>query len=144
MKALFFAVALLTAVLPVAAAELWDFIQVGKDYRAEPKWEARAGKAQVEIQAGHLKINAYYNDNPRMSPAIEISGTLSADGAIKATYTLLNTDANPLQLSGRYITRRELEMWGTKRKIVTFQEIVFPSPPNRDFVGLLGRGVRDE
>jgi hypothetical protein len=143
-RAFLFAVVFLTAIPGIEAAELWDFVKVGKDLTAAPRWEARSGKAEVEIQAGHVKISAYYNDNPRMNPAIEISGTLGANGVIKATCTILNTDATPFQLSGRFVTRRDLQIWGTKRKIVTLQEIVFSHPPNSDFYGFLSKEVRDE
>jgi hypothetical protein len=135
-------VVFLTAIPRIEAAELWDFMKVGKDYRAAPKWEALSGKAQVEIQAGRIKISAYYN--ARMNPAIEISGTLGVDGVIRATCTILATDANPFQLIGRYITRREPIIAGNKRRIVTLQEIVFPHPPNSDFYGFLSREIRDE
>jgi hypothetical protein len=43
--ALFFAVVFLTAIPRIEAAELWDFMKVGKDYKAAPKWEALSGKA---------------------------------------------------------------------------------------------------
>src|SRR5262249_10226562 len=76
--------------------------------------------------------------------AIVISGTVDADHNIKATCTFPNTDASPFQLRGRYTMRDDLQMWGTKRKIVTHKEIVFTHPPNREFFGFLGRDVRDE
>jgi hypothetical protein len=144
--ALFLCATLVLVTDHTKAAELWDFIKVGKDYsKTAPEWEARGGKAQIEIQAGHLKIRAYYDDDPKKAhPEIEISGSVGADGAIKATCTILGTDANPFQLSGRYITRRELQIWGEKRKIVTHKEIVFPHPPNSDFYGFLSFDARDE
>jgi hypothetical protein len=57
---------------------------------------------------------------------------------------MLNTDANPIQMTGRYFTREELQIWGEKRKIVIHKEIVFSRPPNTDFWGFLASDVRDE
>jgi hypothetical protein len=147
---LFFVAAFMAGVSRIEAAEPWDFIRVGKSNTAVPKWEPRSGKAQIEIQGNHIEIHAYYTDggvgsNGELGPgSVVINGTLGKDRTINATGTILNTDANPFQLRGKYITRDDLEIWGTKRKIVTHKEIVFPRPPNGDFWGFLNEDVRDE
>jgi hypothetical protein len=76
--------------------------------------------------------------------SIKISGTLGPDNSIQATCVFLDTDANPVKVTGRYITRDELQIWGEKRKIVTQKEIVFSHPPNFEFFGLLRQDTRDE
>ena len=106
------------------AAELWDFIRVGKNFVARPKWESRSGKAAVQVKDGHIEIQVSYADDLKGNvpdqlgyTAIKISGTLGSDGIIRATCTFLDTDANPVKLTGRYITRDELQAWGEKRKV---------------------------
>jgi len=146
-KALLLAFLLVTGISRLEAAELWDFIQVRTNYAAAPKWETRNGKARVEFQGNRIEIRAYYDGYISDAPgdaSIVISGTLDPDHGIKAKYTLLNSDARPVELTGRYMTREELQIWGTKRKIVTRKEIVFAHPPNSEFFGFLGRGVRDD
>jgi hypothetical protein len=148
--------ALPVALLAVAssraeASELWEFVQVGKGNQAKPTWAVHAGKAQIEDDGRHLEIVAYYDgdaangqSNPHDIARIVIRGMVNPDRTIQATGTLLNTDASPWKLSGRYIVRTEHETWGTVRKIVTYKEIVFGHPPNDEFLGFLGREVRDE
>jgi hypothetical protein len=75
--------------------------------------------------------------------SIKISGTLGSDGMIRATCTFVDTDANPVKLTGRYVARDELQIWGSKRKIVTQREIVFSHPPNFEFFGFLKQDARD-
>jgi hypothetical protein len=150
-RVIFIAVALMASIASVQAAELWDFISVGKSFVAEPKWEARSGKAQVELRGDQLEIRVFYPTDARSSVSeklgdarITISGTLGADRTIRATCTFLDTDRNPVKLTGQYTTRSDLQIWGEKRKIVTIKEIVFSHPPNSEFFGLLARDIRDE
>jgi len=131
----------LASISQLQAAEPWDFIRVGRDTATAPKWNVRSGKAEVAFRGNHIDIRVPSSED---QGPIAITGTVDPDGAIEATYTSLNTDAAPLHLRGRYMTRDELQIWGTKRKIVTQREIVFTHPPNRDFLGFLGRDVRDE
>jgi hypothetical protein len=150
-RALFLAMALMISIPSAKADERWDFIKVKSNYAAAPKWEAESGKAQIQITGDKIEILVYYDSDADSSapdkppyPRIKISGTLGADRIIKATFTLLDTDANPAKITGRYITRSEPQIWGEKRKIVTHKEIVFPHPPNFEFLGFLGQEVRDE
>jgi hypothetical protein len=120
---------------------------VGKDSREAPKWVSRHGKAQVDIRGDHLEISIDYadaDDGLLSRGAVSITGTIGRDQTIKAVGVFLNTDANPIQMTGRYLVREELEIWGGRRKIVTSREIVFPHPPNGQFWGFLARDVRDE
>ncbi|WP_407159394.1 hypothetical protein [Bradyrhizobium sp. STM 3557] len=135
---------------PVQAAELWDFIRVGKDLRAAPRWDARVGRADVQIRGSQIEILAYYRPDGENTaaetgdhPDIAISGRLSADGSVFAKCKFLNTDANPVQLTGRYITRSETQIWGDRHKKITYKELVFPRPPNADFWGFISRDVAD-
>jgi hypothetical protein len=145
------AIALMVSVPAAKAAELWDFVQVGKNFVKGPKWESRNGKALIEIQKGRINIRASYLEGPSNDApdkltheAIKISGTLASDNSIQATCIFLDTDANPVKLSGQYITRDELQIWGEKRKIITQKEIVFSHPPNFEFFGFLRQDARDE
>jgi hypothetical protein len=133
------------------AAELWEFVRVGKGNQSEPTWSVHNGKAQVEDDGQRLTIFAYYNEddtNGRANPGdiarIVIRGTIAPDHTIQATSTLLNTDAHPAKLTGRYTVRTEHETWGAVRKTVIYKEIVFGRPPNPEFIGFLNRDVRDE
>jgi hypothetical protein len=133
------------------AAELWEFVQVGKSNQVKPTWVVHAGKAQIEEDGRHLEIFAYYDgddangrSNPRDIARMVISGTIGSDRTIEATATLLNTDRSPWKVSGRYVVRTEHEIWGGIRKVVTYKEIIFGHPPNAESLGFLGRDVRDE
>jgi len=134
-----------------SAAELWDFIRVGKNFVAGPKWQSRSGRATIQMKDGRIDIQVSYADDLKDNApdqlgykSIKISGTLGSDGIIRATCTFLDTDAGPVKLTGRYITRDELQIWGEKRKIVTQKEIVFSHPPNFEFFGFLKQDARDE
>jgi hypothetical protein len=136
---------------PVQGAERWDFIRVGKDFRATPRWDPRVGKADVQIRGKQIEIRAYYRADGENTvaetgtqPDLAITGTLAADGSVLAKCKFLNTDANPVQLTGRYITRSEQQIWGDQRKKITYKELVFPRPPNGDFWGFIGRDVADQ
>jgi hypothetical protein len=133
------------------AAELWDFVRVGKNFVKGPKWESRSGKALVEFGKDQINIRVSYSDDLKSEASdklghesIKISGTLAADNSIQATCVFLDTDAKPVKLTGRYITRDQLQIWGEKRKIVTQKEIVFSHPPNFEFFGFLRQDARDE
>jgi len=149
--AVFVVVALVGNIPNARAAELWDFIEVGKNVQSEVKWESRTGKAVVEIKKGQISIRVSYSgDSKSLGPdtlgyvSIQISGKLASDNSIQATCRFLDTDANPVKLTGRYITRDELQIWGEKRKIVTEKEIVFSHPPNYQFFGFLRQDARDQ
>jgi hypothetical protein len=147
---LFVALASMVKAEPVRSSELWDFVRVTKDFRAAPKWDSRAGKADVQIRGSQIEIRAYYGtDGEHANGTVDqsdvaITGTLAADGSIIAKCTFLNTDANPVQLAGRYITRTEAQIWGDRPKRITYKELVFPRPPNADFWGFIGRDVADD
>jgi len=143
--------ALVAGVCSVHAAELWDFIKVGKNVVKGPTWESRSGKAVVEVKKGQINIRVSYSDDLKSDApdklgreSIKISGKLGSDNSIQAICVFLDTDANPVKLTGRYMTREELEIWGDKRKIVTEKEIVFSHPPNFEFFGFLRQDARDE
>jgi hypothetical protein len=142
------AIALLAVSGPAAAAELWEFVRVGKGNQPKPAWVVHAGKAQVEDDGRRIEIFAYYDGDDasgsRDSARIVIRGSINPDHTIQATGTLLNTDATPWKLSGHYTARTEHETWGTVRKTVTYKEIVFSRLPNAEFLGFLGREARDE
>ncbi len=148
---LFIAVASLMEAEPLRSTELSDFIRVGRDFRAEPRWTPRTGKADVQIRGSEIEIRAHYRTDDEQTPPeavdqpdVAITGTLGANGSVNAKCTFLNTDAIPVQLTGRYITRTETQIWGDRRKSVTYKEVVFPRPPNADFWGFVGRHVADQ
>ena len=111
----------------------------------------RERKGASSFTGDKIEILVYYDHDTDSSaadkppyPRIKISGTLGAENIIKATFTLLDTDGNPAKITGRYITRSEPLIAGEKRKIVTYKEVVFPHPPNFEFLGFLGQEVRNE
>jgi hypothetical protein len=149
--AVFVVFALVVNIPNAQAAELWDFIKVGKNFEKGVKWESQSGKAVVEIKKGQINIRVSYSDDSQsVGPdtlgyvSIKISGKLAPDNSIQATCVFLDTDANPVKLTGRYITREDLQIWGEKRKIVTEKEIVFSHPPNYGFFGFIRQDARDE
>jgi hypothetical protein len=138
---------MLTLTIPrVAAAELWNYIRVEKDYRADPQWVARNGKARVEIRGNHIEIRIDYADTEDSldKAAVKIVGTIRVDNTVNATCTFMDTDTSPIQLNGRYFTRNDLQIWGVKRKLIKYEEIVFSRSANIDFLGVVTREVRDE
>jgi len=135
----------------VEASEIWEFVQVGKGNQGRPTWATHIGKAQIEEDGRHLEIFAYFDGDaangrghPRDIARLIVRGTIEPDHTIQATGIWQNTDRSPLKLIGRYILRTEHETWGSVRKVVTYQEIVFGHPPNAEFFGFLSREVRDE
>jgi hypothetical protein len=60
-RVLLLSMALIVGVPRIGAAELWDYLRVGKDYGRSP-WAARSGKAQVEIRGDHVEIRVDYAD----------------------------------------------------------------------------------
>ena len=147
----FIALALMASIPGAKASELWDVIRVGKNFVNGPKWESRSRKALVDISKGQINVRVFYSDDQKRdasdnlgSETIKISGTLTSDNSIQATCVFLDTDASPVKLTGRYLTRDERQIWGEKRKIVTQKEIVFSHPPNFEFYGLLRQDARDE
>jgi len=152
MRRIFLVVAGLMATIPSArAAELWEFIRVGKSFAERPKWDSRSGKAAVEVKNGRIDIRVSFSDDQDSSApdkpgyeSIKIVGILGSDNSIQATCTFPGTDRNPAKITGRYITRDDVEIWGQKRKIVTQREIVFSHPPNFEFFGFLKKDARDE
>ncbi len=85
-RVLFLSMALIVGVPRVGAAELWDYLRVGKDYVAEPKWAARSGKAQVEIRVDYADATDGFG-----KAAVAIVGTIRADHTIKASCTLFHS-----------------------------------------------------
>lgn len=152
MKSALALVIILMAGAPQAeAAELWKFIKVRSNFSEKPKWDTIAGKAQVRFNGDRIEIVVYYDSDFNGGapdklpyPRIKISGRLGADGSIKATHTVIDTDTNPVNLTGRYVARSDQQIWGAKRKVVTHKEIVFSYPQSSEFIGLLADDVRDE
>jgi hypothetical protein len=103
------------------------------------------------LNGDRIEILACYDGDAEAASAdirriarIAIRGTIAPSGTIKATYSMLGTDAGPAQVTGRYTARTEHEMWGRTRKVVTYKEIVFSYFPNRKFLGFLGKEARDQ
>jgi hypothetical protein len=136
-RILFLSLALAAAGFPrPGGAEPWDYVRVGKDSREAPKSVSRHGKAQVDIRGDRLEIRidaTDADDGLPSSGAVTITGTVGSDETIKAVGTFLNTDGSPVQMTGRYIAREELQTRGGKLKIVTSRQIVFPYPQNAQF-----------
>jgi hypothetical protein len=145
-KVFFLSVALMAEITCAKASELWDYIRVGRNSVAEPKWAARSGKAQVEIRGDHIQIHIDYTDaaDGLSRAAVTIVGTIQADHTVKANCTFLNTDAAPIQLNGRYFIRNDVIIAGEKQKVVTDKEIVFSRSGSIAFLGFLSRDVRDK
>ena len=111
------AIVLKASIPSTKADELWDFIRVGKNVVKGPKWESRSGKALVEIRKDRIDVHVSYSDDSKSDvsdklgyEAMRISGTLASDNSIHAKYIFLDTDANPVKLTGRYLTRDELQI----------------------------------
>jgi hypothetical protein len=145
----FVATATMNGAEAVQSAELWDFVHVGKNFETKPRWDPRRGKADVQISGRKIMIRAYFGSDAERElkensePNVVITGTLAANGAVSAKCILVATDASPVNLTGRYITRTQEENWGGRRKLVTLKELVFPRLPNDEFWGFLGRDVVD-
>src|SRR5262249_28065713 len=144
-RVIFLSIALMAEIPCVGAAEQWDYIRVGKDFAAGPKWAARRGKAQGDIRGDRLEIDIDYTDaeDGLTQAEVAIVGTIQPDHTIKARCTFLDTDANPIQLNGRYFIRNNVFTAGEKQRVATDKEIVFSFSGSIAFLGFLSRNVRD-
>jgi hypothetical protein len=94
---LFLSIAVWTVAIPRSdAAEIWDYVRVGKDFVNEPRWAARQGKARVDIRGDRIEIRIDYTDadDGMGKGAVAIVGTINSAHAIGLIAHLVGT---PLQ-----------------------------------------------
>ncbi|MGJ5034626.1 hypothetical protein ACQR13_11030 [Bradyrhizobium sp. HKCCYLRH3059] len=131
------------------AAEPWNFVRLRAG--SESIWEVQKGTAKIEMSGNRITIIVYFDgdnegdqkDRPPFA-RIEIKGTVGPDQTVSAVSTLLDTDAGPRNVRGKISRRTDQEWWGTKRKLVTREEIVFGHPPNEEFLGFVRKTARDQ
>jgi len=109
------AVVLLGAKLDAAeAAERWAW------FSASPSgdtWSIKSGEADVEMNTGTLKARLFVNGQE----VITLQGTIKS-GRVEATAVLLNTDARPTTLVGRYgRTRWKESSWPEREAILLIE-----------------------
>jgi len=135
------------------ASDEWNFIRVGKDLSADPKWTSSYGKAHVEINNGKLKIMVFYhygkdggvNYEYTPDPQLLIEGTVSTSGKISAIARSQSSDAVPAKLHGKLKTWEERRLWEpNKMRVETYKQITFPMDPYYEFYGFLSKEITYE
>jgi hypothetical protein len=131
------------------AAEPWDFVRLHVD--GNSKWDVRKGKAEIEVDGQDIEIRASFDGDalagetdPRAITRLLIKGKIGPEGTIVATSTLLNTDANPTRITGKYTKRTKIYEIAGIKKTVEFSQIIFSLPPNWEFMGFAKRTVLDK
>lgn len=127
----------------VFADTSWSFLRVRRDLQNPPTYVTSAGTATVRIDQTRIRIEAFDRVGAK-EPALTFEGTIDGAGAIRATATLMNTDARPYQVQGRLHSWSREEKWGDKLKVVTFHEITFPFDPNFELYAFLSEEARDK
>jgi hypothetical protein len=101
--------------LPCAAADpTWQFLRVRRDLNGATSYVPTTATAMVSIDA------------------------------IRATATLMHTDARPYTVTGRMHSWSREENWAGELKIVTSHEITFPFDPNFEPYAFLSKDARDK
>jgi hypothetical protein len=138
------AVTLVLTALPCAAADTtWQFLRVRRDLDAATRYVPTTGTAKVSFDNAKIHIDAFGVLGPK-EPELVFDGTIDESGAIRATATLMHTDARPYAVTGRMHSWSEEENWGGRIKIVTFHEITFPFDPNFELYAFLSKEARDK
>ena len=127
----------------VIADPSWQFIRVSHDLGGEPKWRTYSGTATVRIEKAKIRIDAFGDLGPN-DPVLVLQGSIDKSGRIKATGTLMHTDAEPFKVQGKMRSWNEDQLWADKKKRVIYREITFPLDPHYEFYGFLSREVHDK
>jgi hypothetical protein len=130
--------------LPCTAGDTtWQFLRVRRDLDGATSYVPTTGTAKVSIDEAKIHIEAFGNLGPK-EPELTFDGTIDESGAIRATATLMHTDARPYTVTGRLHSWSREENWAGQAKIVTFHEITFPFDPNFELYAFLSKEARDK
>ncbi|MGX5200617.1 hypothetical protein [Aliikangiella sp. IMCC44632] len=111
----------------------WDFSQLQQNHQG--KWIHSEGKAKVEIRDFSIKISIYtYFDNAGERKLLKfvsqsIIGEVKPNGRIVGVERIHHSDAEPIEVSGRYSSSETLEQLGeqkvrVKREIIILDNLV--------------------
>jgi hypothetical protein len=144
MRRLIAGLVLALALSPCLGADpTWSFLRVRRDLQNPPHYVTSAGTATVRIDKRNIHIEAF-DEFGSKRPALIFEGTIDDSGAIRATATLMNTDARPYAVQGKLHAWSREERWGDKSKIVTFREINFPFDPGFELYSFLSEEAIDQ
>ena len=130
--------------LPCAAADTtWQFLRVRRDLNGAVSYVPTTGTAKVSIDKARIHIDAFGALGPK-EPELTFDGTIDEFGAIRATATLMHTDARPYTVIGQMHSWTREENWAGQLKAVTFHEITFPFDPNFELYAFLAKEARDK
>ena len=129
--------------LQCAAADTWQFLRVRRDLNGATSYVPTTGTAKVSIDKARIHIDAFGALGPK-EPELTFDGTIDESGAIRATATLMHTDARPYTVTGRMHSWTQEENWAGRLKVVTFHEITFPFDPNVELYAFLSKEARDK
>jgi hypothetical protein len=135
--------AALALVAPSASSQSWDYVAVSHNGLKAGEWETNRGKASVTWSGRKVRIEVTFEEAKDFGPAMVIEGSVTADGAVRATASYLATDQTPDKLSGVYRKRISHQTWSNERKRVTSEEIVFSYPQNWQFMAFRTERVGD-
>lgn len=138
------ALVLMSIALPCAAADTtWQFLRVRRDLNGAMSYVSTTGTAKVSIDEARIHIDAFGSLGPK-EPELTFEGTIDESGAIRATATLMHTDALPYTVTGRMHSWTQVENWAGRPKVVTFHEITFPFDPSFELYAFLSKEARDQ
>ncbi len=87
--------------LPCAAADTtWQFLRVRRDLNGATSYVPTTGTAKVWIDKAKIHIDAFGGLGPK-EPELVFDGTIDESGAIRATATLMHTDARRYTVMGQ-------------------------------------------
>lgn len=153
MRLIVFLVAVTLASTVRAEIADWHYVSLGKSGPSWPAWRAIYGKASVVIVKNKVTITAFYKWEPMPNsqveydpePSVVFNGEIKKDGSVIVTAQYQNTDADPVQLKGKYSKHVSHRLTGAgKRVLATEEEIVFPYPQNFEFYGVSVLHFEDE
>lgn len=107
---------------------------------SRPQWQAELrpddGHGEGVDRRTKIHIDAFGSLGPK-EPELTFDGTIDGSGAIRATATLMHTDARPYTVTGRIHSWSREENWAGQLKVVTFHEITFPFDANFELYAFL-------
>ena len=152
MRLIIFLVAVTLASTARAEIADWHYVSLGKGGPSWPAWRATYGKASVVIVKNKVTITAFHKWEPMPNsqveydpePSVIFNGEIKKDGSVIVTARYQNTDADPVQLKGKYFKHVIHRLMEGKRVVETKEEIVFPYPQNYEFYGVSVLHFEDE
>ncbi len=135
-----------------AEEKSWDFITLGKAADPKPSWSVSRGKAKINRVGEKITISVFYKMEEKLGHKVEyyadpqliIEAEIKKNRKIIAKAFPQSSDQEPFRLVGTYKKYMHEDEWGSVKKIVTLEEIVFPYPENPEFFGFVTENSIDK